>query len=205
MLHDNHQRRQQPCNLHPGQTRVNFFTGRGGDGHDSPILDDCFEKALFFIDFIDEKRPYQPSQASYYGKYLKMIFFSYFHLWLYISIWEITRIPSARLHQYTLPHWIFPDFAETAAATPPALINDEIHLPYCSAPGWFSHCNSVFSIHQCRMSRTPPLPCPMIRKIISGSFGESGLKLPQGPEGPQRGKTRTSHLPQNRRSAGQSP
>jgi len=31
------------------------------------------------------------------------------------------------------------------------------------APGWFSHCNSVFSIHQCRMSRTPPLPCPMIR------------------------------------------
>lgn len=115
-------------------------------------------------------------------------FFSYFHLWLYISIWEITRIPSARLHQYTLPHWIFPDFAETAAATPPALINDEIHLPYCSAPGWFSHCNSVFSIHQCRMSRTPPLPCPMIRKIISGSFGESGLKLPQGPEGPQRGK-----------------
>jgi len=110
---------------------VNFFTGRGGDGHDSPILDDCFEKALFFIDFIDEKRPYQPSQASYYGKYLKMIFFSYFHLWLYISIWEITRIPSARLHQYTLPHWIFPDFAETAAATPPALINGEIHLPYC--------------------------------------------------------------------------
>ncbi|MGN0816778.1 MAG: hypothetical protein ACI4P2_08535 [Akkermansia muciniphila] len=95
---------------------MNFFTGRGGDGHDSPILDDCFEKALFFIDFIDEKRPYQPSQASYYGKDLKMIFFSYFHLWLCISIWEITRIPSARLHQYTLPHWIFPDFAETAAA-----------------------------------------------------------------------------------------
>lgn len=56
------------------------------------------------------------------------------------------------------------------------------------APGWFSHCNSVFSIHQCRMSRTPPLPCPMIRKIISGSFGESGLKPPQGPEGPQKEK-----------------
>ncbi len=73
------------------------------------------------------------------------------------------------------------------------------------APGWFSHCNSVFSIHQCRMSRTPPLPCPMIRKIISGSFGESGLKPPQGPEGPQKGKTRTSRLPQNRKSAGQSP
>ena len=80
VLHDNHQRRQQPCNLHPGQTRVNFFTGRGGDGHDSPILDDCFEKALFFIDFIDEKRPYQPSQASYYGKYLKMIFS---HIFIY--------------------------------------------------------------------------------------------------------------------------
>ncbi|MBS1432753.1 MAG: hypothetical protein HP011_09860 [Akkermansia sp.] len=59
MLHDNHQRRQQPSNLHPRQTRVNFFTGRRGDGHDSPILDDCFKKALFFIDFIDEKRPYQ--------------------------------------------------------------------------------------------------------------------------------------------------
>ncbi len=176
--------------LHPGQTRVNFFTGRGGDGHDSPILDDCFEKALFFIDFIDEKRPYQPSQASYYGKYLKMIFFSYFHLWLYISIWEITRIPSARLHQYTLPHWIF-------------CRNSCCHI--AGAPGWFSHCNSVFSIHQCRMSRTPPLPCPMIRKIISGSFGESGLKPPQGPEGPQKGKTRTSRLPQNRKSAGQSP
>ena len=131
VLHDNHQRRQQPCNLHPGQTRVNFFTGRGGDGHDSPILDDCFEKALFFIDFIDEKRPYQPSQASYYGKYLKMIFFSYFHLWLYISIWEITRIPSARLHQYTLPHWIFPDFAETAAAILQVLPDGSpIAIPY---------------------------------------------------------------------------
>lgn len=28
----------------------------------------------------------------------------------------------------------------------------------------------------------------MVRKIISGSFGESGLKLPQGPEGPQKEK-----------------
>lgn len=36
-----------------------------------------------------------------------------------------------RLHQYTLLHWIFSDFAETAAATPPALINGEMHLPYC--------------------------------------------------------------------------
>lgn len=150
-------------------------------------------KSTIFIDFIDEKRPYQPSQASYYGKYLKMIFshiFIYGSLYFHMGNNTHSERKAASIHTPALD---IPGFCRNSCC----------HI--AGAPGWFSHCNSVFSIHQCRMSRTPPLPCPMIRKIISGSFGESGLKPPQGPEGPQKGKTRTSRLPQNRKSAGQSP
>ena len=71
MLHDDHKRRQQPSNLHPWQTGVNFFTGRGGDGHDCHILDDCSEKALLFIDVIDENRLIK-LRRTHCGKYLEM-------------------------------------------------------------------------------------------------------------------------------------
>lgn len=136
VLHDNHQRRQQPSNLHPRQTRVNFFTGRRGDGHDSPILDDCFKKALFFIDFIDEKRPYQAFTGIVLWEIPENDFFLifsftalYFHMGNSISFCTHSErrgcinTRSRTGYSRILPKQLLPHHL--------ALINGEMHLPYC--------------------------------------------------------------------------